>query len=90
MAMAKINDHSKPMSNRITRSFWKPIYFSPELFPIEVFLRKGVLKICCKFTGKHPCRSVISIKLLCNFIEITFRHECSSVNWLHILRIPLS
>ena len=24
---------------------------------------KGVLKICCKFTGEHPCRSVISIKL---------------------------
>ena len=21
----------------------------------EVFLRKGVLKICCKFTGEHPC-----------------------------------
>ena len=31
----------------------------------EVFLRKGVLKICSTFTGEHPCRSVISIKLLC-------------------------
>ena len=31
--------------------------------PPEVFLRKGVLKICCKFTGEYPCRSVISIKL---------------------------
>ena len=31
----------------------------------EVFLEKGVLKICSKFTGEHPCRSVISIKLLC-------------------------
>ena len=29
----------------------------------EVFLRKGVLKICSKFTGEHPCQSVISIKL---------------------------
>ena len=29
----------------------------------EVFLRKGVLKICSKFTGVHQCRSVISIKL---------------------------
>ena len=26
----------------------------------EVFLRKGVLKICSKFTGKHPCGSVKS------------------------------
>ena len=31
----------------------------------EVFLRKGVLKICSTFAGEHPCRSVISIKLLC-------------------------
>ena len=30
----------------------------------EVFLGKGGLKICSKFTGEHPCRSVISIKLL--------------------------
>ena len=29
----------------------------------EVFLRKGVLKICSKFAGEHPCRSVISIKM---------------------------
>ena len=29
----------------------------------EVFLGKGVLKICSKFTGKHPCRSAISKKL---------------------------
>ena len=28
----------------------------------EVFLGKDVLKICSKFTGEHPCRSVISIK----------------------------
>ena len=39
--------------------------------PPEVFLGKGVLKICSKFTGEHPCQSVISIKLLINFIEIT-------------------
>ena len=24
---------------------------------------RGVLKICSKLTGEHPCRSVISIKL---------------------------
>ena len=29
----------------------------------EVFLGKGVLKICSKFTGEHPCRSAILIKL---------------------------
>ena len=30
----------------------------------EVFLEKGVLKICRKFTREHPCRSAISIKLV--------------------------
>ena len=30
----------------------------------EVFLGKGVLKLCSKFTGEHPCQSAISIKLL--------------------------
>ena len=29
-----------------------------------VFLRKGVLKVCSKFTGEHPCQSVISATLL--------------------------
>ena len=28
-----------------------------------VFLVKGILKIYSKFTGEHPCRSGISIKL---------------------------
>ena len=50
----------------------------------EVFLGKGVLKICSKFTGEHPCRSAILIKLLCNFIEITLRHRHFPVDLLHI------
>ena len=54
--------------------------------PTEEFFAKGVLKICSNFPGEHPCRSVISVKLFCNFIEITLRHECSSVNLLHIFR----
>ena len=29
-----------------------------------MFLRKDILKIHSKFTGEHPCRSIISIKLL--------------------------
>ena len=56
----------------------------------EVFLEKGILKICSKFAGEHSCRSVTSIKLLCNCIEITLRYGCSPVNWLHIFRIPFS
>ena len=53
-----------------------------------MLLRKGVLKICSKLTGEHPCQSVISIKLLCNFAEITLRHGCSPVNLLHIFKTP--
>ena len=55
----------------------------------EVSLGKGVLKICSKFTGEHPCRSAISIKLLYNFIGVALRHACSPVNLLHIFRTPL-
>ena len=28
----------------------------------DVFLEKGVMKIYSKFTGEHPCQSVISNK----------------------------
>ena len=35
--------------------------------PPDVFLGKGVLKICSKFTGEHPCQSVISIKFQSNW-----------------------
>ena len=55
--------------------------------PLNRLLGKGVLKLCSKFAVEHPCRSVISVKLLCNFIEITLRHEGSPVNLLHIFRI---
>ena len=44
----------------------------------DVFLKKGALKICSKFTGY----------LLCNFIEIALQNGCSPVNLLHIFRTP--
>ena len=49
---------------------------------------KGVLEIWSKFAGEHPCRSVISIKLKSNLIEIILQHGCSPVNLLHIFRAP--
>ena len=48
----------------------------------EVFSGKGALKICSKFTESR-CRSVISMNLHCNFIEITLRHGFPSVNLLY-------
>ena len=37
-----------------------------------MYLRKGVLRICCKFTGEHPCWIVISIKLQSGLVRIYF------------------
>ena len=51
-----------------------------------MYLGTGALNICSKFTGERPCRSVILIKLLCNFIEITIRLGCYPVSLLHIFR----
>ena len=68
---------------------WSGTFFLHYIFRSshpEVFFGKGVLKIWSKFIGENPCQSVISIKLLCNFIEITRRPGCSPVNLLHIFR----
>ena len=65
---------------------WILIYYSAVSLPVfesdisrnshpEVFLEKGVLKICSKFTGEHPCQSVIW-------------HGCSPVNSMHIFITP--
>ena len=61
---------------------------------IQKQLSRCVLRERCsenmqQFTGEHPCRSAISIKLRRNFIEITLRHGYSLVNLLHIFRKPL-
>ena len=78
------NRLSGVLKNPKTTSLFKKIRSSRP----EVFLRKGVLKICSKFTGEYPCWSVISIILQNNFIEIALCHGCSPVNLLHILRTP--
>ena len=54
----------------------------------EVSLGKGALEIYSKFTRELTGRSVISIKLESNFIEITLRHGCSPVNLSYIFRTP--
>ena len=56
--------------------------------PSEVFLGKGALKVCSKFTEEQQCRSVSPT------IEIAVQQGCSPVNLLHIsehlfLRTPL-
>ena len=51
-----------------------------------MLLGKSILKICRKFTGEQTCQSVISVKLLYNFIQIALQHGCSPVNLLHIFK----
>ena len=52
----------------------------------KMFLWKGFLKICSKFTGEYPCRSVILIKLPSILFEIILQHGCSPVKLKHISR----
>ena len=85
--MTKCYPNQFPLINFSLEQFSKNYYKSSHP---EVFLVKGVLKISIKFTGEHPCRSVISIKLSCNFIEITLRHGCSPLNLLHIFGTHLN
>ena len=54
----------------------------------EVFIGKGVLKRRSKFIGEQPCQSVISVKLICKFIEITLWHGYYPANLLHVFRTP--
>ena len=70
----------------VTRSHYGDNYDLFRSSHAEVFLEKGVLKICSKFTGEYPCWSAILKKLQSNFIEIVLRHGCSAVNLLHIFR----
>ena len=82
----RTNVGSKIQFNTL-RSFFKRVYRSSHP---EVFLRKGVLKTCSKFTGEHPCRNAISIKLQSNFVKIAPQQGCSPVSLLPIFRTPFS
>ena len=58
--------------------------------PYGGVLRKRCSEICSKFTGEHPCQSVVSVKLQSNFIEMSLWHGYSPVIWLHIFRTPFA
>ena len=77
--------------------FCKSVYFRRSYS--EVFLRKGVLKICSRFTGEHPYRSAISIKLLfkdlwwCffgkkwtakSYFSKIFSNKCLTGSWIRL------
>lgn len=49
---------------------------------------KYVLEIYRKFTGEYPGRSVVSIKLLCKFIESRIQNGCFPLKLHHIFGTP--
>ena len=63
----------------VRHDFYQDYFSRNRSSPPEVFLGKGVLKVCNNFTGEHQCRNAIPL-------EIAFRHGCSTVNLLHIFR----
>ena len=50
-------------------------FFQQRSSPPDVFVLKGVLKIFRNFIGEKLCKSVISMKMQCNFIEIALLRE---------------
>ena len=54
--LIKINSYKREMTIFKLNKKLKTYRSSPP----EVLLRKGVLKICSKSTGQHPCGSAIS------------------------------
>ena len=62
--------------------------YSEQKQPSRGVLRKRYSENMQQIYRTTTCRSVISIQLLCNFIEIKLRHVCSPINLLHIFRTP--
>ena len=52
----------------------------------QMYRRTPMPKCDFNKVAKHPCRSVISIKLQSKFFEITLRHGCFPANLLHIFK----
>ena len=65
----------------------KPYMFGKALNKLQLSISKGpdyaMKRVILRINGMP---SVTVGRLLCNFIEITLWHRCSSVNLLHIFR----
>ena len=72
----------KMIANGLEQDQYTFIIYISRSSSSDVFLGKVALKICCKFTRKHPCRSVISIKL--QRVKKSFQHVFSLVTFLMI------
>ena len=57
-----------------------------DIFSVEFPVKQKKKLLYPHFTGEHPCRSVVWIKLQRNVIGITLWHVRSPVNSLHVFR----
>ena len=78
------------MTNLTAKSFSQVLLVMSRSSRSEVLLGKGVLKICSTFTGEHPCRSMISIKLQSNFGMGVLLQICCIFSEHLFLRTPLN
>ena len=67
------------LSYKITRNYIVIIIYGESSSLPEVFLGKGVLKICSKFTGEHPCKATL---LKSHFGMCTYRTPLDG--WFYI------
>ena len=91
LVFANLPIYRKLIHDNANLVFWKPRIFYWLLF----WRTEAAIQKCSeekvfysKLTGEQPCRSAISVKLLCDIIKITLCHGCSPVNLLHISRRP--
>ena len=68
------------------RSKLTETYYKYQKQPPRGVLRKTCSESMQQIYRRTPMLNVTSIRLLCNFIEITLRHGCSPVNLLSIFR----
>ena len=76
------------MLNKLKVTFSVGLEFHLQKQPPRCVPRKRYSENIQQIYRRHPCRSAISIKLLCNFLETTLRHGFSPINLLHIFRTP--
>ena len=80
---------SKFWSTKISSNYFQHIKCGVNL-TMESPLKKRRSENKQQIYRRHPCRSVISIKFLSNFNEITLRHGFYPINLLRIFRTPFS
>ena len=72
---------------------WEPCNKVGSLSPakrlVGFLMQKGLLQMCCKFSGVYLFMGMVSVKLQSGFVEILLLHFCSLVGLFHVCRASL-